>query len=494
MYKLIILFFVPASLFSQILSRVEADNFVKDLLWHEEKLNSWFDENNLEASHRLGIQYDGVKYKNLIGYEIVDAVKEAVRNGRLGYAIRLDTLGKEYTRLILSIDDVNTPREFYFRGNRCISPLAYFARNWAITDSKHFRFIISDSSCFNTYCIEKLETFLEQTAVLIGLSDADMRGLQKGKIYYYLCRDENEIERLTGFRARGMCNLAYDAVISTFSNHYHELLHLLINYRLRHLPLYTHPFLQEGFAVAYGGRGGMECNVLMNLGEFLWRSQFVDFQSLLSKTEFEQLDASLSYPAAGLYNRFLIETAGIERYLRLYRKHSGAAGDRSVSRIALDELPPHSAWQAYLHDHMQDAAITLDSASSDAQVIFKDESASIYADNTRYYFSLSDSLFLPGSIVSPGYMSKVFRERFPGSTYRNEKYLISANAEEISVYNLFTNNLIANYATSFSIPPKNVPQRENTCCFSIRKKVFDVPIEVLLERTGRPNNLRKRER
>jgi hypothetical protein len=480
MHKFFILLFLPASLFSQILSRDKAEEFIKDLLRSDEKLRSWFDESDLEASHRLGIEYEGVKYKNMIGYDIDEDVKAAVRNGPLSYTVGLDRLEKDYCRLVISFGRANRDKEFYFRGNRCISPLDYFSRNWTVVESRHFRFFVSDTNDLNAYCIKRLESGLDMAALFLGLTGEDKRILQKEKIYYYLCKDEDEIAHLTGFRARGMCNLAYDAVISTFSNHFHELLHLLINFKLRRLPLYTHPFLQEGFAVAYGGRGGMESGVLLNLGEFLWRSQSVDFQSLLSKAEFDRLDASLSYPAAGLFNEFLFETIGAENYLKLYRKHSGSARDSAVQQIAPDELPPMPAWQSYLQKRAQESPIILDSVPENAGLIFENEQAGIFGDSSAYYtFALSDTLLLPGKLILPGYVSRIFREHFPGRAYRSEEYLISANAEEISVYNLFTNSLVANYVASFSIPPRNVPRHGKRYIFGVHRNVFDAGIESL---------------
>ena len=242
----ILLILFPTSLFSGTLTRNEADAFVRALLWQKASLHSWFDAGNLAASHRLGIEYEGVGNKNLIAYDIDDSLKLMVRDRRLGYSVAVDTLHDAYARLVLTIGKADITRMFYFKGAKCISPLAYITRDWTRVESKHFRIFLSDSTLFNIYCVGRLESFLTRVAALLGLRDRDMQTLQKEKIYYYLCKDEDEIQRLTGFRARGMCNLAYDAVITTYNNHEHELMHLLVNYRLRRLPLYTHPMLQEG--------------------------------------------------------------------------------------------------------------------------------------------------------------------------------------------------------------------------------------------------------
>lgn len=480
--KFILFFFllIPITVFSHTLDKRDAEKFAKDLLWHRSSLQSWFDTTDLAESHRLGIVYEGVDYKNLIAYDVDDTVKRMVQNQSLEYSVTVDSLDQDISLVTLIFSTIDQKNQFYFKGKRCISPLAYVTRNWMEIESKHFKFFISDSTLFNAYCIEKLELYVGQMAIRLGMSDKEVQRLQKNKIYYYLCRDEDEIERLTGFRARGMYNLAYDAVITTFPTHYHELTHLLMNYRLQHLPLYTHPFLQEGFAVAYGGRGGTESGVLLSIGNFLYRSETVDLAACLNKKDFEQLDPSLSYPASGLYNRFLIETIGIQSYLKLYRAHSGSAGDNVTVQIASNELPDDSRWQLYIRTSSQNQLITLDSISNHDRVIFEDQFSRVSEDSMQYHFLLFDSLLLPSTITFPTFRSREFSELFPGKIYHGEKYLIRATHEEISVYNLLTNNLIANYVESFTIPPLSVPQSGNRYSFSIKKNVFDEPIGSLL--------------
>jgi hypothetical protein len=472
---LFIIFLVPVCALSQVIDRSEAEAFIRALLWNRSSLESWFDQGNLTVSHRLGIEYDGVTNKNLIAYDVDDTVKGLVREGRLGYTFMIDTLDGQYARLILKIDGANGAKEFYFRGKRSVSPLEYFARNWTMLESEHFRFFLSDSALFNTYSREQLEFFVARMAVLLGLNNQDMGTLREKKIYYYLCKDEDEIQKLTGFQVRGMFNLAYDAVVTTYNAHYHELLHLLVNYKLRHLPLYTLSFLQEGFAVAYGGRGGLESAVLLPVGRFLFDSHYVELPYLLDMEGFMEVDASISYPAAGLYNKFLIETIGIQPYLRLYRAHSWSPGNQPGLRISPDELPDESKWISYLQGLAARNSITLDSLSTRGEVIFADSTVQISKDSEKYYFILSGVVLLPGIDSFPSYQSKAFKDVFPGKAYRGDKYMIRASAEEISVYNLFTNNLIGSYAASFSSPPKSVPRFGDRYSFAIMRGVFDEP-------------------
>lgn len=461
---------------SQTINHAEVQSFIRALLWNQPSLPSWFDPNQAALAGRLGIVYDGVRNKNLIGGEIDDSTRALVRSGRVGYDVKIDTLEGEYARLMLTFENGASPRQYYFKGDRYISAEAYCARTWTVVETKHVRFIISDTTLSNPYCRAQLETFVARTGALLQLSARDMKTLREKKILYYLCKNEDEIQRLTGFRLRGMCDLAIDAVVSTYNMHCHELLHLLINFKLRHLPLYTHPFFQEGIAVAYGGRGGLAPDVLLSLGRFLYRSQSVELASLLEDDGFRQSDPSLSYPAAGLYNRFLVETLGMESYLRLYRRFSRSGGNAGRLHIPAEMLPGESLWNHYVQDSAGRNAITLDPAPARSRTLYENGGVRISEEGERYYFLLPRELLWPGAERFPNYASQAFRDAFPKKQYRGEKYMIVVRSEEVSVYNLFTNTLIASYAAAFAMPQAGVPLVKDRYRFSIERSIFDDPL------------------
>jgi hypothetical protein len=464
---------------AQILSRKNAEHFVHDLIWNPDSIQSWFDENSLSTAHRLGIEYQGMACKNLISYDLEDSLKQLIKQKRLQYSIILETPVQGYTHLVLRFDRYSLSRDFYFLNQQVVSPFAYFSRHWWTRESKYFRFILSDTTLFNSYCIRQLELFVSDMATRLGFEQPEIQTLQENKIFYFLCRDEDEIERITGFRTRGMYSLAYDAIITTYNAHYHELLHLLINFKLHHLSLYSHPFLQEGLAVAYGGRGGLNWRVALPMGRFLINSQFVDATTLLNCQDFLQLDASLSYPVAGLYTRFLMDTMGSDFYLELYREHNGTADDPAVRQILPAELPANSIFRSYLSYSSKQEVISLELPSPQSRIITENDSVNVFQDDHKYYFLLQDYFVLGEDKHFPGYASKKFNEILPHQAYQGEKYLINVRADEISVYNLFTNELIASYIASFVLPPVPVPKQEGRYYFSIDKTVFEEPLEML---------------
>ena len=71
------------------------------------------------------------------------------------------------------------------------------------------------------------------------------------------------------------------------------------------------------------------------------------------------------------------------------------------------------------------------------------------------------------------YSSKIFNEFYPNINYNGEKYLIRVNESEVAVYNLFTNNLIGNYVSGFSVDMKPVPKENGYYKFLMNKNIFD---------------------
>ena len=466
------LFILPLIVFSRKLEQKQADSFIK-LLVNNGDISEFIDPQALYFSNRLGIQYQNVINKFLISYDIEDEIRDQIKNHHLDYQTEITTLEDEYSLLSFQIPILDYHREFYFRGNLLVSPISYHTRNWFIKDSKHFRFILSNTLYWNSYCTHNLEQFYQRTATLLGFSAKQEKLIEQQKIYYILCHDEPEIKDLTGFITRGMYNLANDIVITTFNAHYHELVHLLINFKLKNLPLYTSPFFQEGLAVALGGRGGKEPQVILNLGLFLQKSKMLSYQDILSKNNFNKYNASMSYPLSGLYNLFLIREIGIENYLKLYKKYSGSAWEVDRMVIPESDLPDSKNWDDFVAEYADEQAISLNPDCQDATLIFRNEKVQISGINDRYYFKMKDTLLVTVSHHPSNFISKKFQEIFPAGKYCGEKYLILVNVNEISIYNLCTGNLIANFVSGFTIPARTVPVKGEWFEFTLAKSIFD---------------------
>ncbi|NUN69223.1 MAG: hypothetical protein HUU02_05880 [Bacteroidetes bacterium] len=352
------------------------------------------------------------------------------------------------------------------------SPFFALTHSWRTTTSTYFRFVFADPSLTNRYAINMLDQFVLRVGTLLGYTAEEFKLLEEQKILYYLCRNDTEIHRLTGFRTRGMYNLAYDAIVSTYNAHFHELVHLLMNFKLRHLPLYTHPFLQEGLATGLGGRGGLDADVVVQLGAYLEESQMIQYPNLLRRSDFSYEDASVSYPLAGLYNRFLLHSLSAEKYIALYRKHSGLPADSDLEQIQHSELPAAANWEAFKKEASTQRTIQLTNELPTGAILWNSDNATIADLGDRYHFAISGTVLFGVRDTGLGWTSTKFTELLPGRTYRGHRFAAVADSQSVSIYDLYTNALISSYVASLDSQQTPVPMRTGKYVFTVMNSLF----------------------
>lgn len=452
------------------------DSLVKSIVYNCEELINFTDNETVSISDRLGITYNGYfNNKFLISYEFDENISEEIKSGKLEYYYELDSIDAIHKKLTITVDGINYSRTYYLKNNLIQSPVLFLTRGWTTIDSEHFKFIINDPRDLNQFSIDELENHFLMMANLLDYSENDLEIIKQNKILYVLCRDEKDVEVLTGFAARGIYNLAYDAIITSFNVHYHELMHLMINYKLKKLNLYTHPFLLEGFAVAYGGRGGLHPRVLLQMGSFLINSGFIDVEELLDYTNFLKMDASISYPVSGIYTFLLINEFGIDSFLTLYRKYSGDFNEVTSMTIETYEILSKELLSNLL-DKQSFEFIKSEMRSDKSEVIHSEPGVIVYADTEKYYFYIEKPLLLKTAYEANNYLSKKIVELNLEIDYSGEQYLIKANGNEISVYDLYTNTLILSHVQSFQDDLSPVLKIENSFVFSIPKQFLTNPV------------------
>jgi hypothetical protein len=460
-----LLLLLPRVLSSAALSDTTAARFAQTLIRQDSALAEFVLPEELARSTRLGIEYRGVRHKFLIGYDLDPRVRQALKADSTGLRFEVRPLEEDYSLLTLRLPAQGYEKSFYFKGSRLVSPVYYHTRHWQRRESRHFIFLLSDPASFNDCAESRLEEFLDSTMNVLGLDAAQRGRLEREKLVYVRCRDEDEIERLTGFRIRGMGVLAYDYVVTVFNCHYHELLHLLLNYRLGTASLEVHPFLQEGFATALGGRGGQEPPLLRDLGAFLSRSGLLGYRELLDREGYLNQDPSLAYPVAGLYNFFLLDRLGLDRYLALYARYSSPDGvSPAPSTVREADLPPAADWKGYLGAYRGSGAVSAGAGGEKGRLILSRDGQRVYDCGENYLFQCSDSLVL--SSGDPAV--------FPAG-----RYLVVARPEEVSVYCLPTGNLIAAYVLSLSVDLPPVPEKDGRLEFRVKKSLFREPLDRL---------------
>lgn len=446
--KAAIFFILYIFLIKISVSQTFIDSFFQALINNQDNITNFVDPDELTRSSRLGINYTGIKNKFLISYDIEDSLKELIAGKKLEYKTNIAETDGDFSKIEFSIPPLNYSKVFYFKSGKYISPTTYYSRNWETDTSKYFIFKISDPAYFNKYCENKLDEFVDKMADKLQYTDEEKQLLQKEKIYYLLCKDAAEIKTISGFDMRGQYLTAFDEILTTYNTHYHELSHLLMNYKLKNLSLFTLPFFMEGFAVAMGGRGGLSTRVVTDIGLFLQVKGIISYDSILTNDDFYKEDASLTYPVSGLYTLLLMKTLGMDSYLELYKKVNGDL--EYLKKIKLEDLnlPDKKEFKNYLKEYEKEKYINSEKCSYPKRHFMEE----IYIDSC-YSFETRDNFIYLYPISDSGnenYKSKIFNE-VTKKTYNLEAYLIKVDTVSIKLYNCYSNELIASYDKNFCI-------------------------------------------
>lgn len=475
-----------------VYSQNSLDNFFDALIHDRESISSFVDNEELTRSGCLGINYTGIKYKFLISYDIDENIKKGIIEKKIESKTSNLEMDGEYSKVEFSAPSLNYIKYFYFKSGKFISPSTYYSRNWETDTSKYFVFRISEPKYFNKYCEKKLDEFVDKIGNMLEFSDGDKQLLEKQKIFYVLCRDEKEIKTVSGFDMRGQYLTAFDEILTTYNTHFHELCHFLINYKLKNLSLYTLPFFMEGFAVALGGRGGLDPRVVTDIGLYLQLKGFLTYDSIITNDAFYSEDASLTYPVAGLYNLFLQNTLGMGAYLDLYKKVNGNMDYLKDIDIKTLSLPSKNEFDRFISNYEKGNPVYLRNISPCGNNLEIDKEGALISDDTCFYFCARTNilyLYPLNEKYDIQYVSRNF-ENITKNKYNGETYLINVDSSYVKIYNCLNDELIISYDVNFSLNGQNVPYyfqlnklqkgepEEKIFYFGLRKPVLDVEVTI----------------
>ena len=245
-------------------AQLTADQFIKS----PETFADMIHPEYTEFCKRLDNNYPYYPHKELIGYGLMEPERQSVSHSPAEVIFLEETIGK--AKLItLNHKSLNRPVYYAMEDDMLISPYQLQCQDWTVYKADFVEYWVQDNDQYQAEQLEILSDYCEYLTGLLKISPQRVELLRENKIRYYRCASAADIAKITGYQCRGMGILAEDAVISSYPCHFHELSHIMINYALQEIPLFTHPFLQEGFAVATGGRGGKTSDVLLDIASFL---------------------------------------------------------------------------------------------------------------------------------------------------------------------------------------------------------------------------------
>jgi hypothetical protein len=326
-----------------------------------------------------------------------------------------------------------------------------------------------------SFVIAQLDSCIEAVAVVLDLP-ADRRELLEREKLGYLFVGPREVELLAGAPTVGVANLQQDLVVTSHPCHAHEMTHLLVNFWLSELPLFTLPLLQEGTAVHLGGRWGRHPRVLAAVGRTSLSTGLVTIDELLTYESFHARSADLTYAPAGVFVGFLLHGHGSPGLRAAYRAVSGTAAEVTgwneqevkerlaqamgttwqelaaefqeyLARSALEPLikPGSSPCPFSAMNGLNGKRLTVLVSPCDAWRVVASEGPPLGA-----------ILCGAGPAQPP---NALFAEHFPGRVYHGERFGLLFSPEEVKLYDYRRQMLIALHAEGFW-PSSDRPERE----------------------------------
>jgi hypothetical protein len=463
---------------------------------------------DIEKSLRLGINYAGIPNK----YDCASSLartRENIRSGLVNVSLIDIEENDKGAKLFINLTTTADTTSFHYYsiktddGWRLSAPHHVLTRDWRVKSTLYARIYYTDASRVNSIACQSLDDFIESTGQVLALSQDDMSRLANQKIDYYLC-DESQIKSLTGFETEGITDLPSDAVITRHLPHKHELTHLLINYALKNIPLYTTPFLQEGIACHLGGRWGRSPGVIAYTGYAVFKYELADLEDILTFNDFHYTIGSpdVSYPISALFVNYMIEEISMDNFKLIYRELSGTIHD--IRGFSLDTVSSiiekvwgkswddiESGFNLWWPQFAATGIMPISEEPGDIEpkmihdnggmIAILDQGSTIGFfvtlgdDRTAGFLLLKD----PAQESDEGYVSYLFKQHLPDEGYGGERYGIRLSPDEIGLYDYLCNELVASFILSFSGNPDSLKivsrNLENSLySLSIAKSVLDI--------------------
>lgn len=467
MINLIVLLFCACS----ILAQQSGDEIINSFLKLNKKISTYFNNEDIELSERLGISYEGVAFKILSSYNLSESGIKKIQ--KEGYTITRDNTFTDGGIIKYLVTPPGSPFYLFVKDGKIIDYPTYLSKNWEMRETRFFRYYIESGEKICNSVFDTLDNFVNTILTRFNVNRDRVNNLQQNKINYYLCVNDSLINVYTGFSIRGMYNLSFDYVISTYKCHLHEVAHLLMNYIIQTPKLYYHPFFQEGFAVALGGRGGFHPKILEEIGAFEIINKLVNPGSLRGASEFSRISADLSYPIAGLLNHHLMKSMPDSVYLSIYKQFGSDMFEN------IPELPEGYCDfdEKALEEYMFNSELSIERLSEkDVEqgiVIIATDAVTITEVKGAYYFKANSNLTLFSSEVCSE-RSRKFSEFYPDREYTGEKYLLVIDNNDIMFYDLELDILLGAFYAGFNFRKDYSPENSGTLHFKIPSNMMKI--------------------
>lgn len=431
-----------------------------------------------ERSNRFGINFTGTVLRADCTSPVAQNINEVMPYLKPA-AKSAQRVGSDFVKLeVNNLVDGKQIQWFYYEqydnGYWWLTyPEDCYAQGWPVKESKYFRIHVHPDKVqyLNPAVLQEADAFVQRVCDSLKIDKSRVAEIASKKIEYFFCDNTETLTAITGQTTRGMLDQASNDVLSVDFPHFHEVVHLLVNIKLKNLPISTLPILREGIATRFGGRWGKRPSALMDLGAYLYDQKLVMLDSILTVSGFSTAaGADIAYPVAGDFCTYLSQRLGPSKFFEFYLKLSGSmeALD-TLSQLNLEQqfatalakktwAEVVSDFEAYLKGAMPQMSVALAGAADQGTQLLKENRFEVTRDKDWLNFVFTtDSLSPQGSLVFgkdsrlSGSRSYLWDEQYGDSLpFDGYRYSVRYDQNEAGLYDYATNELVAKYIFGIS--------------------------------------------
>ena len=461
----------------------------------------------LERSGRFGISYPGVALKVDAVSPLIQHLEEKQSSPILPVKsyeqLTSEEAGTWYKMEYSEIFGAELERHHYYAQERgdwfwLGYPQDFYAAGWPVVETEYLRIHVHPDveNFLNGAVLAATDRFIRAMADTLELDSDKLDEMADLKIEYFYLPSESMFQEITGYRGKGMLDLASNDIISSTFPHFHEMTHLLVNIRLGEVPVYTLPLFREGLAVRYGGRWGKKASALLDLAVFLHREEFVVLDSLLTMDGFNSgATADLVYPLAGLFSAFVIDERGLDDYFEAYRQLSGPndslrALTREQVQTVICETCSFDSWddarerfEKYMNNRLSDHIGAQPGQLKNGKALFATDNVRVTADDDwrGFVFSYDTTMRAPsGNFLFArddgldGKLSSMFEAHYEGvEDFSGYRYGVRFDKNEAGLYDYVTNELLAKYVWGITPSDEYHDSTAHTISLRLRKSLLE---------------------
>lgn len=419
-------------------------------------------------------------------------------------------------------------------------PFSELTNDWTRREGRFVRVRAKRVIDFSQHALTTVDGEIARIFEEIGAPQTAVLRLERIKLDYFLCDNENDVRALVGSLAHEGYLPAAGRVVSRSFVNMADVVPLLVQLTARQISLQNEPFFAEGLPLALGGTATASAAVVLQRA----RNANLDGKNLARCFQ-EGTARDEALPLEAIWNRILLDQLGAEAFLDLV-KNSGVArsrqeGNDNARVLAAIEESVGKKGDALLRwaaEHVRDIPLTMqpgwktwppetyglqsflrwrDSEEKwglqgfeieDRYVItvgphmpgppqwMRDRVDSLALEFTGEKPAWADTI--PPVVVRPvgdpppsyllvrakleedlePYESSLFAKQFISRDYRNDLWGFMITIDDVRLYDYTQNKIIAEYSVE-TAPPAALPyydEEKGRICFSLSMSYFPRPL------------------